>query len=63
MAGSIAYLVLLMPLFIQPLSRLMMYAADSDLHSHILLVPFVAGYLLYTQRPSPSCIRPPSSAD
>jgi exosortase C (VPDSG-CTERM-specific) len=37
-------------LFIQPLTRLMLYAAQSDLHSHILLVPFISGYLLYLQR-------------
>ena len=52
----IAYIVLLTLLFILPLTRLMLYAAHSDLHSHILLVPFIAGYLLYTMRgslPSP----------
>ena len=48
----IAYIVLLTLLFIQPLARLMLYAAGSDLHSHILLVPFIAGYLLYSQRGS-----------
>jgi exosortase C (VPDSG-CTERM-specific) len=37
-------------LFTQPLTRLMLYAAQSDLHSHILLVPFITGYLLYIQR-------------
>jgi exosortase C (VPDSG-CTERM-specific) len=36
--------------FIQPLSRLMMHAAQSELHSYIPLVPCVAGYLLYTRR-------------
>ena len=46
----IAYTVLLTLLFIQPLTRLMVYAAGSDLHSHIVLVPFVAGYLLYDRR-------------
>jgi exosortase C (VPDSG-CTERM-specific) len=44
------YIVLLTLLFVQPLSRLMLYAAQSDLHSHILLVPFIAGYLLYVRR-------------
>jgi exosortase C (VPDSG-CTERM-specific) len=48
--GCAAYFVLLMLLFLQPLTRLMLYAAHSDLNSHILLVPFVAGYLLYIQR-------------
>ena len=44
------FLTLLTLLFIQPLTRLMLYAAQSDLHSHILLVPFISGYLLYIQR-------------
>jgi exosortase C (VPDSG-CTERM-specific) len=37
-------------LFLQPLARLALYAAHSDLNSHILLVPFITGYLLYIQR-------------
>src|SRR4051794_23114178 len=48
--GYAGYVVLLTVLFIQPLARLMWYAARSDLHSHILLVPLIAGYLLYLQR-------------
>jgi exosortase C (VPDSG-CTERM-specific) len=48
--GYAAYLGLLTLLFIQPLSRLMLYAARSDLHSHILLMPLITGYLLYLQR-------------
>ena len=50
--GCVAYVVLLTLIFIQPLTRLIVYAAHSDLHSHILLVPFIAGYLLYNQRGS-----------
>lgn len=49
-AGCVGYLVLLTLLFVQPLSRLMVYAASSDLNSHILLVPFISGYLLYLRR-------------
>jgi exosortase C (VPDSG-CTERM-specific) len=48
--GFTGYLVLLTLLFIQPLTKLTLYAAGSDLDSHILLVPFIAGYLLYLQR-------------
>ena len=48
--GCAGYFVLLTLLFIQPLTRLMLYAAQSDLHSHILLVPFITGYLLYIRR-------------
>ena len=36
--------------FIQPLTRLMLHASQSELHSYIPLIPFVAGYLLYIQR-------------
>ena len=50
LAGCAGYLLLLALAFIQPLTRLMLYAAHSDLNSYILLVPFIAGYLLYTQR-------------
>jgi len=50
LAGCAGYLILLALAFIQPLTRLVLYAAKSDLNSHILLVPFIAGYLLYTQR-------------
>jgi exosortase C (VPDSG-CTERM-specific) len=37
-------------LFVQPLTRLILYAARSDLHSHIVLVPFITAYLLYIKR-------------
>jgi exosortase C (VPDSG-CTERM-specific) len=48
--GCAGYLLLLTLAFIQPLTKLTLYAAQSNLNSHILLVPFIAGYLLYTQR-------------
>jgi len=44
------FLVFLTLLFIQPLTSLMGHAAKSDLHSHIILIPFITGYLLYLQR-------------
>lgn len=46
------YVVFLTLLFIKPLARLMLHAAHSDLHSHIVLVPVITGYLLYSQRAS-----------
>lgn len=52
--GCAGYFVFLTLLFIQPLTRLVLYAAQSDLHSHILLVPFITGYLLYIHRARPS---------
>jgi len=50
--GCAAYAAVLTWLCIRRLTRLMLYAAYRDLHSHILLVPLVAGYLLYIQRGS-----------
>ena len=41
---------MLLALFAQPLLSLIRYAAGSQLHSYILLVPFVSGYLLYLRR-------------
>jgi len=41
---------LLLAAFGRPLLGLANYAAHSSLHSHILLIPFVSGYLLYLRR-------------
>ena len=38
--------------FGQPLSRLMLHASQSELHSYIPLVPLVTGYLLFIRRRS-----------
>lgn len=48
--GCVGYLILLMLLFFQPLSRLMLYAAQNNLNSHILLIPLISGYMLYIER-------------
>jgi exosortase C (VPDSG-CTERM-specific) len=42
--------IVLLAAFAQPLLALVNYAARSDLHSYILLVPFVSAYLLYLRR-------------
>jgi exosortase C (VPDSG-CTERM-specific) len=44
------FVILLLAAFGQPLLGLANYAAHSSLHSHILLIPFVSAYLLYTRR-------------
>jgi peptidoglycan/LPS O-acetylase OafA/YrhL len=49
-AGWVGWIVVVTLAFIQPLTRLMQHASQSDLHSYIPLVPFVAGYLLYLRR-------------
>jgi exosortase C (VPDSG-CTERM-specific) len=52
--GYAGFLAVLTLLFIWPLTKLMLYAAHSNLHSHILLVPFISAYLLYIERERPS---------
>jgi exosortase C (VPDSG-CTERM-specific) len=44
------FVILLLAAFGRPLLGLANYAAHSSLHSYILLVPFVSGYLLYLRR-------------
>lgn len=44
--------------FVQPLAQLGGHALRNDLHSHILLVPLIVGYLLYAPvRPHPAAYR------
>ena len=45
--GCLAYVALVTLLFVQPLTMLLAHALQYDLHSHIPLVPLVAGYLVY----------------
>ena len=52
LAGLLAFGVLLCVALWGPLYSLVGYAAGNSLHSHILLVPFVTGYLIYLQRGS-----------
>lgn len=48
--GALAYGVVLLALFSPILIRLASYAADSELNSHIFLIPFVSAYLIYLKR-------------
>jgi exosortase C (VPDSG-CTERM-specific) len=48
--ACIGWVVVATLAFIQPLTRLMLHAAQSELHSYIPLVPCVSIYLLYIQR-------------
>ena len=45
--GFSVFGVLLIAVFSKPLLALAVYAAGEDLHSHILLIPFVSAYLIY----------------
>lgn len=42
-----AFLVVVALVFARPLYELAIHVAGTDLHSHILLVPFISAYLLY----------------
>jgi exosortase C (VPDSG-CTERM-specific) len=46
-AGWCAYLVILCGAFALQLREFVTYAADSDVHSYVLLIPFVTAYLIY----------------
>jgi exosortase C (VPDSG-CTERM-specific) len=48
--GGVCFVLLLLAAFGLPLLGLANYAAHSSLHSYILLIPFVSGYLLYIRR-------------
>ena len=48
--GFLAFGFFLTVAFIRPLTALATYAAETDLHSHILLIPFISAYLIYIRR-------------
>ena len=48
--GGACFAIVLLAAFINPLLALVNYAAESQLYSYILLVPFVSIYLLYARR-------------
>jgi exosortase C (VPDSG-CTERM-specific) len=50
MAGWVVWAVVLTLLFFRTLTRLMVHAAQSELHSYIVLVPLIVSYLLLTEQ-------------
>jgi exosortase C (VPDSG-CTERM-specific) len=50
------YILLIALAFIQPLAALMRHATEFGLHSHIPLIPFVVGYLLYVGKRSQALV-------
>src|SRR5213592_2505597 len=48
--SGVCFAIVLLVVFAWPLFRLISYVARSQLHSYILLVPFVSAYLLYLRR-------------
>src|SRR5438046_3106998 len=47
---SVCFVIALLVVFARPLLMLISYVAASQLHSYVLLVPFVSAYLLYLRR-------------
>ncbi|HEY9501077.1 MAG TPA: hypothetical protein VIR01_05535, partial [Pyrinomonadaceae bacterium] len=47
---GVCFAIVLLVVFALPLLMLTSYVAGSQLHSYILLVPFVSAYLLYIRR-------------
>src|ERR1051326_1207725 len=45
----VLFLAVLSLAFSKPLIELVVYAARSNLHSYILLVPIISGYLIYSR--------------
>jgi exosortase C (VPDSG-CTERM-specific) len=45
-----AFLLVIGLVFVKPIIDLINYAAQTDLHSHILLIPFISAYLIFVQR-------------
>jgi exosortase C (VPDSG-CTERM-specific) len=50
LAGFLVFSVLLALAFVRPLAALMTHAIGTDLHSHIVLIPFISIYLIYLRR-------------
>jgi exosortase C (VPDSG-CTERM-specific) len=48
--SGICFAIVLLAVFARPLLMLIGYVAGSQLHSYVLLVPFVSAYLLYLRR-------------
>ena len=53
--GWCLYLVILCGAFALPLSAFVTYARHSDVHSYVLLIPFVTAYLIYIRWKQLSC--------
>ena len=48
--SGLCFAIVVLVVFARPLLMLISYAAESQLHSYVLLVPFVSAYLLYLRR-------------
>ena len=50
--GFVLYTVCIALLFVKPLARLLLYTAQSEFHSYVVIVPLIVGYLLVRERRS-----------
>jgi exosortase C (VPDSG-CTERM-specific) len=48
--GYAVFVAVLGLAFVKPLSALIIHAIQSDIHSHILLIPFISAYLIFLRR-------------
>ena len=48
--GFLVFAVVLAAVFCRPLWELLKFAPHKELYSHILLIPFISGYLIWTKR-------------
>ncbi len=50
LVGFLAFVFLLAVAFFRPLISLATYALATDIHSHIVMIPFISAYLIYVRR-------------
>ena len=50
--GFVLYTLCIALLFVKPLARLLLYTAQSEFHSYVVIVPLIVGYLLVRERRS-----------
>jgi exosortase C (VPDSG-CTERM-specific) len=60
--GFLVFAVILAAVFYRPLWALLKFAPHKELYSHILLIPFISGYLVWSKRRSPVPVSRPNRA-
>ena len=58
--GFLVFAVVLAAVFCRPLWELLKFAPHKELYSHILLIPFISGYLIWTKRRTPVPVSRPN---
>jgi exosortase C (VPDSG-CTERM-specific) len=60
--GFIVFAIVLTVVFCRPLWALLKFAPHKELYSHILLIPFISGYLIWMKRGTPVAASRPNRA-